>query len=357
MRLLVAAAGAALAFAVTAGAAQADPLKVCFVYVGPHNDGGYSQQHDMGRQMVAKELGDKVDTAYLENVNEGPDSERSIVQLARTGHQLIFTTSFGYMDPTVKVAKQFPKINFEHATGYKRATNLGTYSGRFYEGRYIQGVIAAKMSKTGTIGYIGSFPIPEVISGINATMLGAQSVNPNIKVKIIWVNTWFDPGKEDDAAKALADQGADVLMQHTDSPAAMQIAAQRGIYAFGQDSDMIKFGPKAQLTSIVDNWAPYYIERAQDVLAGTWKSTDTWGGLKSKLVVMAPYTNMPDDVKKMAMDTEAAIVAGTLHPFKCPVLGQDGKPVECKGGTHLSDEQILGMNFYVKGIDEKFPGK
>jgi basic membrane protein A len=202
-----------------------------------------------------------------------------------------------------------------------------------------------------------SFPIPEVISGINATILGAQSVNPNIKVKIIWVNTWFDPGKEADAAKALADQGADVIMQHTDSPAAMQIAAQRGIYAFGQDSDMIKFGPKAQLTAIIDNWAPYYLQRTNDVLAGTWKSTDTWGGLSSKLVVMAPFTNMPDDVKALAEKTEAAIAAGTLHPFKCPVVDQDGKTVECKGGTHLDDGQILSMSFYVKGVDDKIPGK
>jgi simple sugar transport system substrate-binding protein len=195
------------------------------------------------------------------------------------------------------------------------------------------------------------------VSGINSTILGAQSVNPNIKVKIIWVNSWFDPGKEADAAKALLDQGADVLMQHTDSPAAIQVASERGALVFGQDSDMIKFGPKAQLTSIVDNWAPYYIERVKLQLDGQWKSSDTWGGLKSKMFVMAPYTNMPADVKKMAEDTEAAIASGTLHPFKCPVIDQDGKTVECKGGTHLADEQILGMNFYVKGIDDKFPGK
>jgi basic membrane protein A len=194
-----------------------------------------------------------------------------------------------------------------------------------------------------------------VISGINSTMLGAQSVNPNIKVKIIWVNTWFDPGKEADAAKALVDQGADVIMQHTDSPAAMQVAEARGVHAFGQDSDMVKFGPKAQLTAIVNNWAPYYEDRVKLELAGKWTSTDTWGGLKSTMLVMAPYTNMPDDVKKMATETQAAITAGKLHPFKCPVLGQDGKPVECKGGANLDDGQILGMNFYVKGIDDKFP--
>lgn len=343
--------------ATTLAAPAASKLKVGFIYLGPVGDYGWTYQHEVARQALVKALGGKIDTTYLENVNEGPDAERSIEQLARTGHKLIFTTSFGYMDPTIKVASRFPKVDFEHATGYKRAANVSTYSGRFYEGRYIQGIIAAKMSKSGVLGYIGSFPIPEVISGINATMLGAQTVNPNIKVKIIWANTWFDPGKEADAAKALADQGADVLMQHTDSPAAMQIAAQRGIYAFGQDSDMIKFGPKSQLTAIVDNWAPYYIQRTNDVLNGTWKSTDTWGGLKSKLVVMAPYTNMPDDVKKMAMDAEAAIKAGTLHPFKCPVIDQDGNTVPCKSDGHLDDGQILSMNFYVKGVEDKFPGK
>jgi simple sugar transport system substrate-binding protein len=261
------------------------------------------------------------------------------------------------MEPTLKVAKKYPNVHFEHATGYKRDKNVSTYSGRFYEGRYIQGIIAAKMSKSGVLGYIASFPIPEVISGINATMLGAQTINPNIKVKIIWANTWFDPGKEADAAKALLDQGADIIMQHTDSPAAMQIAAERGKLAFGQDSEMIKFGPKAQLTSTMNNWGPYYIARVKAELEGTWKSEDYWGGLKSKLVVMAPYTNMPDDVKKLAMETEAALTEGRLHAFKCPVVGQDGKEVECKGGTHLDDGQILGMNFYVKGIDEKIPGK
>jgi simple sugar transport system substrate-binding protein len=353
---IAAAAGLALA-ATTLGASAADKLKVGFIYLGPIGDYGWSYQHEAARKAMMKALGDKVESTYLENVNEGPDAERAIEQLVRAGNKLVFTTSFGFMDATVKVAKRHPNVFFEHATGFKRAANLSTYSGRFYEGRYIQGVIAAKMSKTGVLGYVGSFPIPEVVSGINATILGAQSINPNIKVKIIWANTWFDPGKEADAAKALADQGCDVLMQHTDSPAAMQIAEQRHIFAFGQDSDMIKFGPHAQLTSIVDNWAPYYIERAKAAIDGTWKSQDVWGGLKSNLVVMAPYTNMPADVKALAEKTEAAIKDGSLHPFKCPVIAQDGSTVPCKGGTHLDDGQILSMNFYVKGIDEKFPGK
>jgi basic membrane protein A len=339
------------------GASAADKLKVGFIYLGPVGDLGWTYQHDLGRLAMVKEFGDKVETTFLENVSEGPDSERSIEQLARAGNKLIFTTSFGYMEPTLKVAKKYPNVHFEHATGYKRDKNMSTYSGRFYEGRYIQGQIAAKMSKAGVLGYIGSFPIPEVISGINATMIGAQTVNPNIKVKIIWVNSWFDPGKEADAAKALIDQGADVIMQHTDSPAPMQVASERGKLAFGQDSEMIKFGPKAQLTSIIDNWGPYYIARVKAELDGTWKSEDIWDGLKQKMVVMAPYTNMPDDVKKAAEETETAIKDGKLFPFKCPVIGQDGKEVECKGGDHLADGQVLGMNFYVKGIDDKIPGK
>ncbi len=355
MRKVLIAAAAMLVASVGAASAQGK-TKVGFVYVGPIGDFGWSYQHEVGRRELVKALGDKIETTYLENVNEGPDSERAIEQLARAGHKLIFTTSFGFMDATAKVAKKYPDIKFEHATGYKRDKNLATYSGRFYEGRYIQGQIAAKMSKTGTLGYIASFPIPEVISGINATMLGAQTVNPNIKVKIIWVSSWFDPGKEAAAAKALLDQGADVIMQHTDSPAAMQAAAARGKFAFGQDSDMIKFGEKSQLTSITNNWAPYYIARTKAVLEGTWKTGDVWGGLNSKYVVMAPYTNMPDDVKKAAMDTEAAIISGKLHPFKCPIVAQDGKTVECKGGANLDDGQILSMNYFIKGVDDKVPG-
>jgi basic membrane protein A len=357
-KTLVFAAAVLLAGSASMLAASAqEKLKVGFVYLGPIGDGGWTYQHELGRQALVKALGDKIETTYLENVPETADAERAIEQLARAGNKLIFTTSFGYMDQTLKVAKKFPNVHFEHATGFKRDTNMATYSARWYEGRYIQGQIAAKMSKAGVLGYIGAFPIPEVVSGINSTMLGAQSINPNIKVKIIWANTWFDPGKEADAAKALLDQGADVIMQHTDSPAAMEIAAQRNKLAFGQDSDMIKSGPKVQLTSIIDNWAPYYIQRVNDELAGKWTSGDVWGALKTKMFLMAPYTNMPDDVKKMAMDTEAAITDGKLHPFKCPIVNQDGAQVECKGGDHLADEQILSMLYYIKGIDDKVPGK
>jgi basic membrane protein A and related proteins len=356
-KLLAAAAAVLLSASLGGAASAADKLKVGFIYLGPVGDLGWTYQHELARQALVKEFGDKVETTFLENVPEGPDAERAIEQLVRAGNKLIFTTSFGYMDPTLKVAKKYPNVHFEHCSGYKRDKNMSTYSARWYQGRYIQGQIAAKMSKAGVLGYIGSFPIPEVVSGINATMLGALSVNPNMKVKIIWVNSWFDPGKEADAAKALLDQGADIITQHTDSPAPMQIVSERGKFAFGQDSEMIKFGPKAQLTSILDTWAPYYIARVKAEMDGTWKESDVWGGLDTKMFEMAPYTNMPDDVKKLAEDTQAALTSGKLQPFKCPVVGQDGKDVECKGGDHLADEQILSMNYYIKGIDDKLPGK
>ncbi|MFC4171454.1 BMP family ABC transporter substrate-binding protein [Microvirga sp. GCM10011540] len=356
-RSLIGIAVGAAALAVVSGGAVAQPkdkIKVGFIYVGPVGDHGWSYQHDVGRQAIEKALGDKVETTFVESVPEA-DSERAIEQLARTGHDLVFTTSFGFMEPTLKVAKRYPKVKFEHATGFKRAPNVSTYAAKFHEGRYIIGQIAGKMSKTGTIGYVGAFPIPEVVAGINAYFLGAQSVNPNIKLKVVWANSWYDPAKEADAAKALLDQGVDVIAQHTDSPAPLQAAEARGKLGFGQASDMERFAPKAQLTAIIDDWSKYYVDRAKAVLDGTWKSQDTWGGLDAGMVVMAPYKNMPDDVKKMAEETEAAIKSGTLNPFKCPIVKQDGTEVECKGNGALSDEQILGMNFYVRGIDDTLP--
>jgi simple sugar transport system substrate-binding protein len=338
--------------------AAAEPkLKVGFVYVGPAEDYGWSYQHDLGRRAVEAAYPGRVETTFVASVKEGPDTERVVEQLARTGHKLIFSTSFGFMEPTLKVAARHPEVKFEHCTGYKRAANVSTYAGRFYEGRYVMGQIAAKLSKSAIVGYIGSFPIPEVVSGINAFMLGAQSIRPDMKVKVVWANSWFDPGKEADAAKALIDQGADIITQHTDSPAPMQVAEQRGVKAFGQDSDMARFGPKAQLTALMDNWSDYYVRRVGQVLDGSWVSTDTWDGLASGMVKMAPYANMPDAVKALAHDTEGKIKSGTVHPFKCPVLKQDGTEVECKGAGVLADAQILGMDFYVKGIDDKLPGK
>ena len=352
-KLLAAASALALGLAASSFAFAAEKLKVGFVYVGPVGDFGYSYQHDQGRIAMQKALGDQVETTFLENVAEN-DAERPIEQLARSGHKLIFTTSFGFMEPTLKVAKKYPDVKFEHATGYKQAPNMATFSAKFHEGRYVLGKIAGKMTKTNTIGYIVSFPIPEVISGINAFMLGAQSVNPNLKVKIVWVNTWFDPGKEADAAKALLAQGADIIVQHTDSAAPLQEAEKAGKLGFGQASDMTRFAPKAILTSIVDDWSTYYIARTKAAIDGSWKAGDTWWGMDKEMVKMGAFMNMPDDVKKMAEETTAAIKSGKLNPFAGPVTKQDGT-VAAKAGEAVADKDILGMNWYVKGIDDKVP--
>ncbi|WP_028792987.1 BMP family ABC transporter substrate-binding protein [Thalassobaculum salexigens] len=344
---------AAGAFAATPASA-ADPLKVGFIYVGPIGDHGWSYQHDQGRLAIEKEFGDKVETVYVEKVAEGPDAERAITRLARQGAGLIFTTSFGFMEQTLAVAKKFPEIKFEHATGYKQADNVATYSARFYEGRYVIGQIAARMSKSGVAGYVASFPIPEVVRGINAFLLGAQSINPDFKLKVVWVNSWFDPGKEADAAKVLIGQGADIITQHTDSTAPLQIAEEQGVTGFGQASDMIKFAPKAQLTAIIDDWSAYYIERTKAVLDGTWTSGDVWGGMGAEMVVMADYTNMPDDVKAMAEETEAKITSGEFHPFTGPIYKQDGT-LAVEEGKVLDDGTLLGMNWYVQGIDDSLP--
>lgn len=346
---------AAAALALAMGTASAaDKLKVGFIYVGPVGDHGWSYQHDQGRLAIEKAFGEAVETSFVEKVAEGADAERAITRLARQGAGLIFTTSFGFMEQTLKVAKRFPKVKFEHATGFKRADNVATYSARFYEGRYIIGQIAAKMSKNGVAGYIASFPIPEVVRGINAFMLGAQSINPDFKVKVVWVSSWFDPGKEADAAKVLIGQGADIITQHTDSTAPLQIAAEKGVMAFGQASDMIKFAPKTQLTAIIDDWAPYYVARTKAALDGSWKSTDTWDGLDKGMVAMAPYTNLPADVVTMAKATEAKIASGELHPFKGPIDKQDGSNA-IKAGETLDDGTLLGMNWYVKGVDDELP--
>jgi basic membrane protein A and related proteins len=344
-----------LAAGMTAGAANAaDKIKACWVYVGPVGDFGYSYQHDQGRKAVEKQLGDKVETVFLENVAEGPDAERAIERLARDGCAIVFTTSFGFMDPTIKVAAKYPDVKFEHATGFKKADNVAIYNARFYEGRYVMGQIAAKMSKSGVAGYIVSFPIPEVVSGINSFMLGAQSVNPDFKIKIVWVNSWYDPGKEADAAKVLIGQGADIMVQHTDSTAPLQIAQEQGKLGFGQSSDMIKFAPKAQLSANTDDWDGYYVSRVKMILDATWKADDTWGGMDAGMVVLSPFTNMPDDVKAMAEATAAKIKVKEFHPFTGPITKQDGT-VAGEAGKPLPDGDILGMNWYVKGIDDQLP--
>ncbi|MEM9331407.1 MAG: BMP family ABC transporter substrate-binding protein [Pseudomonadota bacterium] len=352
-KIITAMMGLALGSFIMGGSAQAAETKACFVYVGPIGDFGWSYQHDQGRLAVESELG--AATAYQESVEEGADAERAIERFARSGCNIIFTTSFGYMDPTNKVAKKFADVKFEHATGYKRESgNVSTYSSKFYQGRYIQGQIAARMSTTGVAGYIASFPIPEVVRGINAFILGAQSVNPDFKLKVVWVNTWFDPGKEADAAKTLIDQGVDIITQHTDSTAAVQVAEERGIKAFGQASDMIKFAPNAQLTAIIDDWAPYYVERVKAIMDGNWESQDVWHGMDHGSVVMAPYTNMPEDVAKMAAETEAKIKSNEFEPFTGPIKKQDGSDW-LKEGEKADIGTLLGMNFYVQGVDDQLP--
>ena len=348
---LAAAAGLALG----APATQAADLKVGFVYVGPISDHGWSYRHNVGRLAIEKALGDKVKTTFVESVPEGPDAERVIRQMASSGHDLIFTTSFGYMNPTLKVAKRFPKVSFEHATGYKRGNNVSTYSGRFYEGRHIAGLVAGHMTKTAVIGYVASFPIPEVIRGINAVALAARSVNPNVQIKVIWVNSWYDPGKEGDAAKVLIDQGADIIMQHTDSPAPLQVAEKRGVWAVGQASDNSKFAPKAQLTAIIDDWDGYYVARAKAVLDGTWKSMDSWGGIKSGMVQMAPYNKaIPANVIAIAKAAEEGLRNGTIHAFAGPVKNQAGKEM-VPAGKNIDDGTLLGMDWYVEGVQGKLP--
>ncbi len=355
MKRLIGTVAVALAMTLASGTASAaETLKVGFVYVGPVGDHGWTYAHDQGRLAVEEEFGDKVETVYVESVPEGADAERAIERLARQGAGLIFTTSFGYMNPTIKVAERFPDVKFEHATGYKRSGNVSSYNARFHEGRYVIGQIAARMSKSGIAGYIASFPIPEVVMGINAFLLGAQTVNPDFKLKVVWVNTWFDPGKEADAAKVLIGQGADILTQHTDSTAALQIAEKESVLAFGQASDMIAFAPKAQLTAIIDNWAPYYVARVKAVLDGTWESSDTWNGMAAGTVQMAPYTNMPDDVAAMAAKTEAMITSGELNPFAGPVYRQDGT-LAVPEGEIMDDGTLLGINWYVKGVDGALP--
>ena len=351
-------AGGTVAAAATLGRVNivraADPFKAGFIYVGPVADFGWSHQHDNGRKAVEEALGDKVKTTYVESVKEGPDAERVIRELASAGHGIIFTTSFGFMNPTLKAAKDFPDVKFEHATGYKRADNVSTYNIRFYEGRYIQGVIAAKLSKSGVVGYIGSVPIPEVVMGMNAVMQGMRSVRPDGKIKIVWINAWYDPGKESDAAKALIDQGADIVAQHTDSGAPLQVAQERGVLGFGQASDMINLAPKAQLTSSIDNWAPYYVERVKAAIDGTWKSEDVWGGLKSEMLQMASYTNMPDDVKAAAQAAEDGIKSGQIVIFKGPIKDQDGN-LKVQDGQALNDGDIAGMNWLAEGVEGKLP--
>ncbi|KZY72528.1 BMP family ABC transporter substrate-binding protein [Oleiphilus sp. HI0071] len=339
-----------------AALAQAEePLNIGFVYVGPTGDAGWTYAHDEGRKYVEEQLGDKVKTTYVESVPEGADGERVIRQLASKGNDLIFTTSFGYMNPTLKVAKKFPKVAFEHASGYKRSDNMGTYFTRAYQGRYLTGLIAGKMTESNVLGYVASFPIPEVIRGINAFTKGAKEVNPDVQVKVVWASTWYDPAKEREAAETLILQGADVLTQHTDSAAVIQAAEAKGKYAIGYHSDMSEYGKKAHLTSTVHKWGPLYLKKAQAVLDGTWKSEDLWPGIADGTTDLAPLNEaIPADVVAMVEEKKAALKAGEMRVFDGPVVNQAGEEVIPAGGT-MDDGALLGFDFYVQGVEGKLP--
>ena len=355
---LVALAAALSLMLPTTAAAQAkagEPLKIGFVYVSPIGDAGWTFQHDTGRKEMEKALGGKVATKYIESVPEGADAERVIRELAQSGHQLIFTTSFGYMNPTVKVAQQFPKHMFEHATGYKTAKNVATYNARFYEGRYLAGIVAGKMTKNNTAGYVAAFPIPEVVMGINAFARGMRSVNPKSEVKVVWVNSWYDPGREKEAADSLIAQGADVLTHHTDSTAAVQAAEAKKLYAVGYHSDMSKYGPNAQLTAVTHNWGDYYTRSAQAAVEGKWKSDSEWLGIKEGVIRMAPFNKVvPQDVQDLVKKTEADIKAGKFHPFAGPIKDNTGKERLATGKT-LDDATLNKMDYYVEGVQGKLP--
>ncbi|MDA8649329.1 BMP family ABC transporter substrate-binding protein [Alphaproteobacteria bacterium] len=365
---VVAVAGLALSALVglttVTAANAADKVKVGFVYLTTPGDHGWTYAHEVARQDVEKHFGDKVVTTFVENVPEGPDSARVIRELAKQGNDIIFTTSFGYMDHTIKVAKEFPKVKFEHITGYKRSPNVATGNIRFYEGRYVQGVVAGLMTKSNKIGYLASFPIPEVIQGINAFGIGLRSVNPKAEVSVIWVNSWYDPVKEADAAKVHIAEGADILAQHTDSPAMLQTAQKAGVHGFGQSSDMKAFAPKAQLFSSVNNWGPYYISKIQQMMDGKWSTGEgpdhwagnTWVGMANDYLVLSPFENMPSDVAAAAAKAAADIKSGKNKIFTGPIKDNAGK-LRVPAGKTLNDGELFQtLDYYVDGISGKIPG-
>jgi basic membrane protein A and related proteins len=351
-RNLMKAAGAAAALPlVGTQALAADPLKIGFIYLGPIGDFGWTWAHDKGRKAIEAALGDKVVTTYVENVKEDASALPVLRDLAQQGHKLIFTTSYGYMDQSVALAKEFPDVKVEHCTGYKRADNLSTYNSRFHEGRSVLGTIAGMTSKTGTIGYLGSFKVPEVVLGVNAFALAAQAVNPAIKVKLIMIDSWFDPAKEAAATETLANLGCDVITAHTDSPATLQVCEQKGLFGFGQGADMSKFAPHAHLTAIEDIWGPYYIARAQAVLDGSWKSSDTWWGFKEGSVVISPYNaSMQADVVAAADKIQAGWKDGSYNVFKGPLMDQSGAEKVAKDVV-MDDGALATIDWFVKGVE------
>lgn len=335
-----------------APAAPTEPLKIGFVYVAPLTDAGWVHQHDQGRKAVEAALGARVQTRYVENVAEGPDGERVIRDLARQGHQLIFTPSFGYMDATLKVAQEFPNVKFESITGYKTAPNVAAANARYYEGRYLAGIAAGRLTRTNVAGYVAGFPIPEVLQGINAFALGMQSVNPKAQVKVVWLNTWFDPARERDAAMTLFNQDADVLAFHTASTAVMAAAQERSKLAVAYHSDMRSVAPDAQILAVTHQWGDYYTRRAKAVLEGAWKSGHVWGGVKDGMIRVEGFgPKVPKAVQNEVLARQKDIAAGRLQPFaaKAAVLDNEGHVV-IPAGKSLGDEQILNMNYLVAGV-------
>jgi basic membrane protein A and related proteins len=343
------------AAAAPAAAPKPEPLKAAWVYVGPVGDAGWTFAHDQGRKAVEAKFGDAVKTTFVEKVPEGADAERVIRDLATQGNKIIFATSFGFMEGMLKVAGEFPDVRFEHATGYKTAPNMRIYDASFYQDTYMAGVIAGTMTKSNTLGFVGSFPIPEVLRNINAFTLGAQSVNPKIKTKVVWINTWFDPPKESDAAQTLINQGADVLLQNTDSTAVLQTAEKNGKFAFGWDSDMSAFAPKAHLASAIVDWGPYYIKAIEDLKAGTWATGRTVWGVKEGMNDLIKINDVvPEAAKKKVEEIKAGLKAGTFDPFTGPVVDNTGKERLAKGAT--SDQAWRDkVDFYVKGVEGKIP--
>ena len=352
-----AAASAAPGAAASAAPAKPEPLKVAFAYVGPVGDGGWTFAHDNARKAVEKQFGDKIVTSFVEKVPEAADAERVFRDMAGQGNKLIFGTTFGYMEPMLKTAADLTDVKFEHATGYKTAPNMRIYDSRTYEGAYMAGVIAGGMTKTNTIGVVGSIPIPEVIRNINSFTLGAQSVNPKIKTKVVWINEWFNPPKETEAAQSLLNGGADVLMQNTDSSAVLQTAEKAGKMAFGWDSDMTAYAPKAHLASAIINWAPYYIKATGDALEGKWKGGEaSWWGVKEGAIdIVSISDKVPAELKAKVEAVKAGLKDGSYVIWKGPITGNDGKEILAKDA--VADDKFLGgVNFYVKGVDGKVPG-
>lgn len=330
------------------------PMKIGFVYVSPVSDAGWTAQHNAGREEMAKALGSRVSTSFVEKVPEGADAERVIRDLAQQGYKLIFTTSFGYMNPTVKVAEEFKDVKFEHATGYKTAPNVNTYNARFYEGRYLAGIIAGRMSQTGTLGYVAAFPIPEVLQGINAFVMGARSSNPKAQLRVVWISTWYDPGKERDAANTLMAQGADVVTHHTDSTAVVAAAEEKKKMAIGYHSNMAKFGPNAQLVAVTHHWGSYYTKRAEAALGNTWKVEPVWGGIREGFIRLEGYSEkLPKELVELVKVREEEIRSGKFQPFAAPLRSNDGKEILASGA--LTDAQLNSMNYYVEGVVGRVP--